>query len=205
MATEGVPRPDGIIELVTPPSIPIPSQSDTIELPSTVPTPQLVGTDSIAPAGTIVTLPTTLPTEILVGMDTITPVGDTITIPAVVPPDGVILLELIDLPTYGQARGVEKLIELLDINITRVDGDILVFNDTTNTYIHTAYQSDLSYTHTQVASVTSWNIAHNLGKRPAITVTNGAGREVKASVTHTDANNAIAYFGKAYSGVAYCN
>ena len=138
-------------------------------------------------------------------MDTITPVGDMIELPPVVPPDGVILLDIIALPTYGQARGIERLIELLDVDSTRVDGDTLVYNQITETYIHTEFESDLHYIHTQVAAITTWSIVHNLGKFPAIMVLNGSGQEVKAEIHHSDENNAQAIFGKNYSGIAYCN
>jgi hypothetical protein len=194
-----------IVELAEAVNIPVASDLQIVKLPDVVPVPDVLGTDSITPVGAVVELPSTVPSLVLVGMDTITPVGDVVTLPAVVPPDGVVLLDVIPMPTYGQARGVERLIELLDVDTTRVDGDVLVYNQVTETYIHTAIESDLHYVHTQAASVTTWNIAHNLGKYPAITILNGVGREVKATIIHTDANNAQAIFGKNYTGIAYCN
>jgi hypothetical protein len=194
-----------VVELVIQPSIPVPDDLQVVELPDVVPVPDVLGIDSITPVGTIVELPTTLPAVQLVGMDTITPTGDVVELPRVVPPDGVILLDVIAMPTYGQARGVERLIELLDVDTTRIHGDALIYNSVTEKYYHTQFESDLHYIHTQVAAITTWSIAHYLGKRPAITVVNGAGKEVKAEIVHTDENNAQAIFGKNYSGVAYCN
>jgi len=66
------------------------NKSSIVELGSTTTIPSSVDLTPIV-------LPTTLPTQQLVGMDSITPTGDTITIPTVVPKDGVVLLESIQL------------------------------------------------------------------------------------------------------------
>ena len=194
-----------VVELAGPLNIPVPDDLQVIELPDDVPSPELVGIDAIAPVGEVIKLPTTVPSVQLVGMDTITPVGDMIELPPIVPPDGVILLDLVSLPTYGQARGVEKLIELLDVDTTRVHGDALIYNAVTEKYYHTQFESDLHYIHTQVASISTWTIPHNLGKHPSIHIENESGREIKATIIHTDENNAEAIFGKNYTGAAYCN
>ncbi len=65
---------------------------------------------------------------------------------------------------------------------------------------------DLSYTHNQSIAAQTWNISHNLGKRPAIHIEDVSGNEMIPQIIHTDNNNAQAIFGNAtYSGVAYCN
>jgi len=65
---------------------------------------------------------------------------------------------------------------------------------------------DLSYTHTQGMAAQTWNINHNLGKRPAIHVEDMSGNEIIPQIIHIDNNNAQAVFGNStYSGTAYCN
>ncbi len=65
---------------------------------------------------------------------------------------------------------------------------------------------DLSYTHNQSIAAQTWNIPHNLGKRPAIHIEDVSGNLMIPQIIHTDNNNAQAIFGNAtYSGVAYCN
>lgn len=65
---------------------------------------------------------------------------------------------------------------------------------------------DLSYTHTQSMAAQTWDIAHNLGKRPAIHIEDMSGNEIIPHIIHIDNNNAQAVFGNAnYSGTAYCN
>ena len=65
---------------------------------------------------------------------------------------------------------------------------------------------DLSYTHTQSGAAQTWNIAHNLGKRPAIHIEDVSGNQMIPQIIHIDNNNAQAVFGNAsYSGTAYCN
>lgn len=70
----------------------------------------------------------------------------------------------------------------------------------------TATGGDLSYTHTQSVAAQTWNIAHNLGKRPAIHIEDVSGNQMIPQIIHIDSNNAQAVFGNAtYSGTAYCN
>ncbi len=64
---------------------------------------------------------------------------------------------------------------------------------------------DLNYDHSQVASVTVWNIAHSLGKRPAVTVIDSGANEIIGAVVHTDTNNLTITFTAAISGHAYLN
>lgn len=72
--------------------------------------------------------------------------------------------------------------------------------------IKSAAGGDLSYTHTQSSAAQTWNIVHNLGKRPAIHIEDGSGNQMIPQIIHIDINNAQALFGNAtYSGTAYCN
>ena len=64
---------------------------------------------------------------------------------------------------------------------------------------------DLTYVHTQNSPSTTWNVAHNLGKLPSITIVDSGGTEVVGEVTHTDSDNAVLTFSAAFSGKAYVN
>ena len=64
---------------------------------------------------------------------------------------------------------------------------------------------DKNFVYTQASSSSSWNIAHNLSKYPAVTVIDSAGTEVHGTVVHVDKNNCIASFGMPFSGTAVCN
>ena len=67
--------------------------------------------------------------------------------------------------------------------------------------------SDKNYTHTQSSASTTWSVAHNLGKRPSVTVVDVNNVQGYGIVTHTDANNLTVTFpaGSPASGKAFCN
>ncbi len=64
---------------------------------------------------------------------------------------------------------------------------------------------DKSYVHVQGLAATTWNIVHNLGKFPSITVIDSANTEVECEVEFVDPNNVIVRVSAAFSGRAYCN
>lgn len=64
---------------------------------------------------------------------------------------------------------------------------------------------DLNYTHAQSVASATWTIAHNLGKRPSVTVVDSAGDVCVGNVHYTDANNLTVTFSAAFAGVAYLN
>ena len=67
--------------------------------------------------------------------------------------------------------------------------------------------ADKTYIHTQGSASTTWNVAHNLGKRPSVTVVDVNNVQGYGIVTHTDANNLTVTFpaGSPASGKAFCN
>lgn len=199
------------VELVPGGEIPVGQNLTPIQVPDTVPTPELIAPNPVASVGETVVLPETLPSPELIGTDAITPKGDTVTIPDTIPPDGVVLLETIEVPKFlqdGGEAGTSRLEDLEDVDISgRSDGDVLAYDQTTNTYEHvTPAIADLHYIHTQGMAAQIWNITHNLGKRPAIHVEDMSGNEMIPQIIHVDNNNAQAVFGSAtFSGTAYCN
>ena len=65
--------------------------------------------------------------------------------------------------------------------------------------------ADKSYTHTQNSGATTWSVAHNLGKRPSVTVVDVNEIQGYGIVTHTDDNNLTVTFPGNTTGKAYCN
>ena len=65
--------------------------------------------------------------------------------------------------------------------------------------------ADKSYTHTQNSGATTWSVAHNLGKRPSVTVVDVNDVQGYGIVTHTDDNNLTVTFPGNTTGKAYCN
>lgn len=197
------------IELVKGVELPVGTDLTPITLPDSVPSPELIAPDSITPVGDAVELPDTLPTPELIGMEYVVGSGETIEIPNYIPPDGIVLLETIPIPSQGELTGITKLIDLDDVSTSRDDGDLLVYNETTDRYNHvplTSLSTDLHFTHNQGVSAQVWDIYHNLGKYPAIQITNMSGTIMFPEIRHIDMNHAQAIFGNAtFSGVAYCN
>lgn len=64
---------------------------------------------------------------------------------------------------------------------------------------------DKHYTHNQSVASSTWNVNHNLGKYPSVTVTLSTGQVGYGDVTYIDENNLTITFSGANSGKAYMN
>lgn len=62
--------------------------------------------------------------------------------------------------------------------------------------------SGAGYVHTQVTSLATWVIAHNLGYRPSVAVTSVGGIEVEAEVVHISSTLLEVRFATPYAGQA---
>ena len=62
---------------------------------------------------------------------------------------------------------------------------------------------DRHHTHKQAQAAKVWTVAHNLGKRPAVTVVDSAGTVVIGEVDYLDDNTVRLTFCAAFSGTAY--
>jgi len=62
-----------------------------------------------------------------------------------------------------------------------------------------------TFVFTQNATATTWNIQHNLGKFPSITVIDSGNTVVTGEYTYIDNNNVQLNFSAAFSGKAYLN
>ena len=61
------------------------------------------------------------------------------------------------------------------------------------------------YEFDQASPVTPWNIAHNTGRFPAVTIVDTSGIVHAADVQYIDSNNIQVSFGSAFAGKAYLN
>jgi hypothetical protein len=65
--------------------------------------------------------------------------------------------------------------------------------------------ADAHHIHIQDTASDAWQVAHNLGKRPSVTVVDSAGTVVIGTVQHVDANNLVISFGSPFAGEAILN
>ena len=88
-------------------------------------------------------LPTVVPSPpLLIGTDPITVTDDPIPIPDYIPADGVILLETPSTPDYS---GVNRLIEMLDVQKTRAANNVLYYEAVSETYYHADIHSLIDF------------------------------------------------------------
>jgi hypothetical protein len=64
---------------------------------------------------------------------------------------------------------------------------------------------DLNFTYTQASTALVWNITHNLGKNPSVSVADSAGTWVVGQVDYINNNELTITFNAAFQGVAYLN
>ena len=74
-----------------------------------------------------------------------------------------------------------------------------------NVTINEVYVYDKNYLHVQDIASAEWNINHNLGKYPSVTVIDSAGSEVIGEIEYIDTNNVKIKFASGFSGKATLN
>lgn len=79
--------------------------NESIELPSTLPSPELVGQEAVVPVGEVVVLPDVLPSPELIKVEGITQ-GNPIDLPTQLPNDPIVLTDGQQLPTDSQGTPV---------------------------------------------------------------------------------------------------
>lgn len=84
---------------------------------------------------------------------------------------------------------------------TGTSAQVLLANGT----VGTVASMDKNYVHTQGVAASTWNVAHNLGKFPSVTVVDSANNVVVGAVEIIDNNNITLTFSGAFSGKAYIN
>ena len=79
-----------------------------------------------------------------------------------------------------------------------------LFYDVSN-FILASGAGDKTFTFTQGAPATVWNVQHNLGKFPSVSVINNNAIVVNGQVEYIDNNNLTITFSAAFAGKAYLN
>lgn len=64
---------------------------------------------------------------------------------------------------------------------------------------------DLTYEHAQTTASDTWDITHNLRKRPSVLVEDSAGDEVEGSIEFVSVDRLVITFSAAFSGRAILN
>jgi hypothetical protein len=64
---------------------------------------------------------------------------------------------------------------------------------------------DKTYEHIQTVAASVWNITHNLGKYPSVTIVDSGGNTVEGAVVYVDLNQVTAVFSAPFGGKAECN
>lgn len=64
---------------------------------------------------------------------------------------------------------------------------------------------DKHYTHVQNSASTTWTVAHNLNKKPSVSIVDSADNVIIGQVEHTNLNNLTITLSAATSGKAYIN
>jgi hypothetical protein len=65
--------------------------------------------------------------------------------------------------------------------------------------------ADLTLLFDQPIPAITWNINHDMGKHPAVSVLNSSGDEVEAEINYVDVDNIIITFNAAFAGKATLN
>ncbi len=72
-------------------------------------------------------------------------------------------------------------------------------------FVNGELEGDKSFTFTQITPAATWNITHNLGKFPSVSVVDTANTQVFTDVQYTNNNNLTLTFSAAFAGKAYLN
>ena len=126
------------------------------------------------------------------------PPGSTCTVTKVVNPETGAVTLLFAFPPPGGSEGsgdYNALYHKPRLNGVSIEGD------------HDAsyYGIDQTYIHTQSAASDVWEIKHNLGRQPNVTVVDSAGTVVIGDVLYIDDDTITIHFAGAFSGSAYLN
>lgn len=64
---------------------------------------------------------------------------------------------------------------------------------------------DMYYEHEQTSPAATWNVIHNLGRRPNVAILDTGGNEVYADVDHASDNVVVITFPAPFAGSAVCS
>ncbi|MEN6295022.1 MAG: hypothetical protein ABFD61_02695 [Chloroherpetonaceae bacterium] len=64
---------------------------------------------------------------------------------------------------------------------------------------------DANYVHYQLSPASTWNVVHNLNKKPSIEIIDSASSKIEGDIVYIDDNNVQINFTSAFGGTATCN
>ena len=125
----------------------------------------------------------------------------------------IILAETKNINNFGRYKISSIADYVPDTNFLEITLDVTASNGVfaiDGYYIFSEFQNpstsgDSSFTYTQVTPETTWNILHNMGKFPSITVIDTADTVVTGQYTYIDNNNVTLTFSAGFAGTAYLN
>jgi hypothetical protein len=92
-----------------------------------------------------------------------------------------------------------------------LEGQILITTDTDKMFVGKGpgvapkQIGGATYTQTITTASTTWNVIHNLGKRPSVTTVNTDGQTIEGQVVYNSDNQITIYFSPAIAGTVYLN
>jgi hypothetical protein len=92
-----------------------------------------------------------------------------------------------------------NLIDSETVSVSLIDGSIAL---TVEGLVGPVGPPGGNYRHVQVSPATDWDVVHNLGFRPSVSVEDSAGTVVEGDVIHVDANHLTISFSVALGGYA---
>ena len=105
--------------------------------------------------------------------------------------------------------GATSLSELSDVDTSGASsGDTLIFDEQSQKWLAQSPQEvegDKNYVHIQMQASDTWEVVHNLGKYPSVTVVSDSGNTVVGDVVYTGLNSLTITFNAVFSGRAYMN
>jgi hypothetical protein len=129
--------------------------------------------------------------------------------------DSIVLIQKTDSPNifaYYKVQSYDQnLIEtdFYDVSLLYINGNGFIEEDqfyfVSLIQFDSIQDTDKHYTHNQSVAASTWNVNHNLGKYPSVTVTLSNGQVGYGDVTYIDENNLTITFSGANSGKAYMN
>ena len=125
----------------------------------------------------------------------------------------IILAETKNINNFGRYKISSIADYVPDANFLEITLDVTASNGVfaiDGYYIFSEFQNpstsgDSSFAYTQAVAEDTWNIQHNMGKFPSITVIDTANTVVTGQYTYIDNNNVTLTFSAAFAGKAYLN
>lgn len=89
--------------------------------------------------------------------------------------------------------------------VTNSQETLKISEPSVNVAISTGVSNDLHHTHDQNSASATWNIEHNLGKKPSVVIVDSADTVLYGAVEYVDLNNLTITLSAPTSGKAYLN